>query len=155
MRVLAKKVLHFVSLTDSFIALDAKLLNTLSHKGHYALSHNIFRIIKYAFQIPRNTFQIHILNLLQIPESSQHISKPSQHISKSSQHISKSSQHISKSSQHIRPSNPSVGREKGTVTQLLLLLLFHVWTTATRKFCFLSEMWVGACRKCRPRKLRR
>ena len=164
MRVLANKVLHFVSLTDSFITLDAKLLNTLGHKGHYASSHNIFRIIKYAFQIMHNTFQIprnipnsskHILNSLQIPESSQHISKSSQHISKSSQHISKSSQHISKSSQHIRPSTPSVGREKGTVTQLLLLLLFHVWTTATRKFCFLSEMWVEACRKCRPRKLRR
>ena len=56
-------------------------------------------------------------------------SKSSQHISKSSQHISKSSQHISKSSQHIRPRTPSVGREKGTVTQLLLLpsTFFHVW----------------------------
>ena len=43
-------------------------------------------------------------------------------ILKSSQHISKSSQHILKSSQHIRPRTPSVGREKGTVTQLLLLL---------------------------------
>ena len=38
------------------------------------------------------------------------------------EHISKSSQHISKSSQHIRPRTPSVGREKGTDTQLLLLL---------------------------------
>ena len=24
-------------------------------------------------------------------------------------------------------------------------VLFHVWTTTTRKFCFLPEMWVGAC----------
>ena len=38
---------------------------TVAHKGHYALPHSIFRIIKYAFhimhntfQIPRNTFQI-------------------------------------------------------------------------------------------------
>ena len=106
-RVLVNKLLHFVSLTDSFITLNAKLLNTLGHKGHYASSHNIFRIIKYAFQIMHNTFQIprnipnsskHILNSLQIPESSQHISKSSQHVSKSSQHISKSSQHILKSS---------------------------------------------------------
>ena len=29
-RVLASKLLHFVSLTDSFIMLDAKLLNPLS-----------------------------------------------------------------------------------------------------------------------------
>ena len=27
---------------------------TVAHKGHYALSHNIFRIIKYAFQIMHN-----------------------------------------------------------------------------------------------------
>ena len=30
----------------------------MAHKGHYALSHNIFRIIKYAFQIMHNTLQI-------------------------------------------------------------------------------------------------
>ena len=30
----------------------------------------------------------------------------------------------------------------------------HMWTTTT-KFCFLPEMWVGACHKCRPWQLRR
>ena len=35
-----------------------EVINTVAHKGHYALSHNIFRIIKYAFQIMHNTFQI-------------------------------------------------------------------------------------------------
>ena len=31
---------------------------TVAHKGHYALCHNMFRIIKYAFQIMHNTFRI-------------------------------------------------------------------------------------------------
>ena len=35
-----------------------EVINTVAHKGHYALSHNIFRIIKYAFQIMHNTFKI-------------------------------------------------------------------------------------------------
>ena len=68
-------------------------------------------------------------------------------ILKSSQHISKSSQHISKSSQHIRPRNPSVRREKGTVTQLLptgysfmlrlrqIDLLFHIIVIECRYSC--------------------
>ena len=34
-------------------------------------------------------------------------------------------------------------------------VLFRVWTITTRKFCFLPEMGVEACRKCRPRKRRR
>ena len=103
-----------------------------------------FKLCTTHFQIPQNTFQI-ILNSLQIL--------------KSSQHISKSSQHISKSSQHIRPRNPSVDREKGTVTQLLLLLSTPCFVPRVdnnyKKVLFLPEMWVEACRKCRPRKLRR
>ena len=76
------------------------------------ISNYYVRISNYAQHIPNSSK--HIFNSLQILKSSQHISK-------SPQHISKSSQHISKSSQHIRPRTPSVGREKGTVTQLLLL----------------------------------
>ena len=63
------------------------------------ISNYYVRISNYAQHIPNSSK--HILNLLQ---------------------ILKSSQHISKSSQHIRPRTPSVGREKGTGTQLLLLL---------------------------------
>ena len=124
-------------------------LNRVAHKGRYALSHNIFRIIKYTFQIMHNTLQIpqntDILNSLQILKSS-HISKSSQHISKSSQHILKSSPHISKSSQHIHPRTPSVGREKGMVTQLLLLpshykiVYFRMGITAG--FCTLKAQFI-------------
>ena len=35
-----------------------KYKTTVAHKGHCALSHNIFWIVKYAFQIMHNTFQI-------------------------------------------------------------------------------------------------
>ena len=37
---------------------EEESLNTVAHKGHYALSHNIFLIIKKALQIMHNTFQI-------------------------------------------------------------------------------------------------
>ena len=37
--------------------LKMKVFSTVAHKGHYALSHNIFLIIKKALQIMHNTFQ--------------------------------------------------------------------------------------------------
>ena len=114
---------------------------TVAHKGHYALlSHNIFRIIK-----------------VRISNYAQHIPNSSRHILNSLQ-IRNSSQHISKSSQHIRPRTPSVCREKGTVTQLLLLPStprFVPRVDNYKKALFFPGVWVGAGRKCRPRKLRR
>ena len=37
---------------------DLSQISTVAHKGHYALFHNTFRMIKYAFQIMHNTFPI-------------------------------------------------------------------------------------------------
>ena len=91
-----------------------------------------------------------------IPNSSKHIPNSSKHILSSLQ-ILKSSQHISKSSQHIRnlhnafrnlhntfaPGPQVLAEKKERLRSSSFFfrrdVLFHVWTTTTRKFCFFAR----------------
>ena len=127
-----------------------QVISTVAHKGHYALFHNIFRIIKYAFQIMHNTFpnsSKHILNSLHISKSSQHISKSSQHISKSSQHISKSRNTFRNLHNTFAPGPQVLAEKKETVTQLLLLPSMLCFVPRVENLCkFRSNFVLNAGR---------
>ena len=93
----------------------------MAHKGHYALFYNTFRIIKYAFQIMQNTFQI----LRNITTNSEIFAT-----------------HFEIFATHS-PQDPKCWQRKrngyaAPPPSFDAMFCSHVWTTTTRKFCFLA-----------------
>ena len=109
---------------------------TVAHKGHCGLYHNTFRIFATHFEIFTTHFEIFATHF----EYSQHISNLRNTFRNFRNTFAPGPQVLAEKKERLRNSSSFLRRH----------VLFHVWTTTARKVCFLPEMWVGACRKCRP-----